>query len=217
VRDHESAAKSDRTVAVEEFPADRERASTYVDDVLADGDLAAVVAVEKVAPNEVGVYHNMAGHDVSDEAAKVDELYDALDEDVLTVAVGDGGNEVGMGNVARTVRDEIQYGAECQCPCGKGIASSVTVDVLVPAAVSNWGAYAVVACLSSLLGESLLHTPAVERRMLERASATGGVDGILGRTNAWCDGMPPESHEAVVRLLNEVLSPSAHERGSERT
>lgn len=213
VIDRHTAAESKRTVAVEEFPTDRERAREYVTDVLTELDPAAVVAVEKVAPNEAGVYHNMAGYDVSDDTAKVDELYDALDDDVLTVAVGDAGNEVGMGNVADTVREEIQYGAECQCPCGEGIAAAIEVDVLVPATVSNWGGHAIAACLSTLVGQPILHTPDVERRMLIEASMAGSIDGIVGGTNAWCDGMPPEIHESIVRLIQEVLSSSVHERG----
>lgn len=213
VVDRDTAMESKRTVAVEEFPADRGRAQEYVDDLLTELDPAAVVAVEKVAPNEAGVYHNMAGYDVSENTAKVDELYDALDDELLTIAVGDAGNEVGMGNVADTVRQEIQYGVECQCPCGEGIASSIEVDVLVPATVSNWGGHAIAACLSTLVGEPILHDPEIERRMLVEASTAGSIDGIVGGTNAWCDGMPPEAHEAVVRLIREALSSSVHERG----
>lgn len=213
VVDRETAAGSKRTVAVEAFPADIDAAEAYVEEVLEELDPAAVIAVEKVAPNEAGVYHNMAGYDVSERTAKVHELYDALDDDVLTVAVGDAGNEVGMGNVADTVREGIEYGETCQCPCGAGIASAIEVDVLVPATVSNWGGHAIAACLSTLVGEPVLHEPDLERRMLEEASAAGSIDGIVGGTNAWCDGMPPAAHEAIVRLLLEVLSASVHERG----
>lgn len=212
VVDRETAAGSKRTVAVEAFPSDIEAAEAYVEDVLDELDPAAVIAVEKVAPNEAGVYHNMAGYDVSEQTSKVHKLYDALD-DVLTIAVGDAGNEVGMGNVADTVREEIEYGETCQCPCGEGIASAIEVDVLVPATVSNWGGHAIAACLSTLVGQSILHSPDVERRMLEAASAAGSIDGIVGGTNAWCDGMPPAAHESIVRLLLEVLSASVHERG----
>lgn len=213
VVDRRAAAESKRSVAVEEFPADPTRAREFVNEVLDQLDPAAVVAVEKVAPNEAGVYHNMAGYDVSEPTAKVHELYDELDESVLTVAVGDAGNEVGMGNVAETVREDIEYGRTCQCPCGSGIASSIEVDVLVPATVSNWGGHAIAACLSVLTDRQILHAPEVERRMLHEASAAGSIDGIAGGTNGWCDGMPPASHEAIVQLLREILSASVHERG----
>jgi hypothetical protein len=212
VLERSAAATSRRTVAVEPFPTDREAARSYVDRLLSDG-VAAVVAVEKVAPNREGVYHNMAGYDVSEETAKVDELYDLLPDDVLTISVGDAGNEVGMGLVQETVETEIKYGAECQCGCGAGIASDIETDVLVPATVSNWGGHAIAACLSSLTEVPVLHDAEVERRMLTQAAAAGSIDGIVGGTNGWCDGMPAEAHESMLRLIHEVLGSSVHSRG----
>jgi hypothetical protein len=213
VLDRETASDTRRTVSVEPFPADRAEARAYVADLLSEVDPAAVVAVEKVAPNEDGVYHNMAGYDVTEQTAKVDELYSRLPDDVVTVAVGDAGNEVGMGLVRETVEAEIQYGAECQCGCGAGIASAIETELLVPATVSNWGGHAIAACLSHLTGTAVLHDPDVERRMLVQASTAGGIDGIVGGTSAWCDGMPPETHESMLRLIREIFGSSVHTRG----
>jgi hypothetical protein len=212
VQDRETALESARTVAVEAYPTDPGAAASYAAG-LADLDPAAVVAVEKVGPNREGVYHNMAGYDVSEAAAKVGTLYDAVDDDVLTVAVGDAGNEVGMGVVESTVREEIRYGDACQCACGAGIACALDADVLVPAAVSNWGAHGIVAAASVLLDEPLLHSPAQERRMLVQGSLAGAIDGIGGGTTGWCDGLPTEAHEATVRLLGQVPRSSVHDRG----
>lgn len=211
VQERRVARESARTVAVEEFPADREAAETYAEELLSL-EPAAVVAVEKVGPNRAGVYHNMAGYDVSEETSKVDELYDRID-DVPTIAVGDAGNEIGMGVVEERVREDIEYGRTCQCDCGGGIACTISTDVLVPAAVSNWGANGIVTCLGHLLDRELLHEPAVERRMLVEGAMAGAVDGIGGGTTGWCDGLPTDVNEAVVRLLREVPSPSVHERG----
>jgi len=213
VLDRETASGSRQSVSVEPFPADRPEARAYVTELLAEVDPAAVVAVEKVAPNEAGVYHNMAGYDVSEQTAKVDELYGRLPADVLTVSVGDAGNEVGMGLVQETVEDEIRYGAECQCGCGAGIASALETDLLVPATVSNWGGHAIAACLGHATGTPVLHDPDVERRMLVEASMAGGIDGIAGGTNAGCDGMAPAAHESMLRLIREVFGSSVHTRG----
>jgi hypothetical protein len=213
VLDRAAAAGSTQSVSVDPFPADRSEARSYVEELLTDVEPAAVVAVEKVAPNTEGVYHNMAGYDVTDQTAKVDELYRRLPADVSTIAVGDAGNEVGMGRVQQTVKAEIQYGAECQCPCGGGTASAIETDLLVPATVSNWGGHAIAACLSELTQTPVLHDPDVERRMLVQASMAGAVDGIGGGTTAWCDGMPPAVHESVLRLIHETLESSVLTRG----
>lgn len=213
VLNREASFKSRRTVSVESFPTTRDAAQEYADSIISKMEPAAVVAIEKVAPNEAGVYHNMAGYDVSDKTSKIGELYDALNDDVLTVSVGDAGNEVGMGLVQDVVKDQIKYGSKCQCSCGAGIASSIETDILVPATVSNWGGHAIAACLSDIVDTQILHNVDVERRMLEQAAINGGVDGIIGGTNAWCDGLPPKTHESIVQLLHETLNSSVHIRG----
>lgn len=212
VLDRDACLESAHTAAVEPFPAEPAEADAYAGGLL-DLDPAAVLAVEKVGPNRAGTFHNMAGYDVGEATAKVDALYERLDGSVLTVAVGDSGNEIGMGVVEETVRSEVQYGEACQCECDAGIACATAADVLVPAAVSNWGAHAVVTCLAAVLGEPLLHDPAVERRMLVEAGMAGGIDGIAGGTTGWCDGLPTAVHEAVVRLLREIPRESVHARG----
>ena len=61
----------------------------------------------------------------------------------MTGAVGDGGNEIGFGLIRRELADEHPYAKECGCPCGYGIIDATVVDFLFPAAVSNWGGYAI--------------------------------------------------------------------------
>jgi len=153
VVDREVALQSGQTVAVESFPTDRVAAADYAQDIIENISPAAVIAVEKVGSNQEGVYHNSAGLDVSAKTAKVDKLFNQLSEDTPIVAVGDGGNEIGMGVVAETVRGHIEYGAECQCPCSQGIAAVQTASVLVPATVSNWGAYGVTAAVEMMTDE----------------------------------------------------------------
>lgn len=204
VGDRTVAFEHDRAISVEPYPTELADAKTYTDELL-DLDPAAVVAVEKAGPNERGFYHNLSGRDISEHTAKIEPLYDRLD-DCLTVAVGDGGNEVGMGAVASEIREHIPYGDQCQCDCESGIACAVTTDTLVPAAVSNWGAHGIVACLSVVLGRALLHDPEIERRMLIEGCSSGAIDGITGGTTGKCDGLPPESHAAMVRLLGETAA-----------
>lgn len=197
--------QSQRTVAVEAFPSERDAAKQYAENVMSEIEPTAVIAIEKVGSNRVGEFHNLIGINVTEHAAKVDELFDILSDDVVTIAVGDGGNEIGMGKIEETVRNVVEHGDVCQCRCGEGIADSTETDVLVPSTVSNWGSHSIVTCLSYLLDQSLLHEPAVERRMLEEASMAGAIDGSAGGTNAWCDGLPPSVHESIVGLLRETL------------
>jgi hypothetical protein len=111
----------------------------------------------------------------------------------VTVGVGDGGNEIGMGRVrARLVREGALM---------TRIASVVSVDHLVVAGVSNWGAYGVVAQLGRLTGQPLLHTPTDERTMIDACVSAGAVDGLTRRREPTVDALDADTHAAVVALL----------------
>ena len=157
---------------------------------------AAVVAVEKPGRSADGSYRNMAGEDVSAFVGGVDALFErARDHGVPTVGIGDGGNEIGMGAIRSAVHDHVDH--------GETIASRTAVDQLVVAGVSNWGAYGVVAALSLLAGERLLHTGGAERRMLAASLDAGCVDGVSGESVLSVDGIPSGVHEGVVDVLFE--------------
>jgi hypothetical protein len=190
------------SVTIETFPADRANARVYASE-LADLDPAAVIAIEKTGINRVGEFHTMGGQNITAESAKVDELFEILD-DITTVSVGDGGNEIGMGKIESAVRKNIEHGADCGCPCEEGIADTVMAEYVVCSTVSNWGAYGVIVCLGEILNRQLLHSPEVEMSLLRRASHHGAVDGFLGVPNGWCDGFPPSAHASIVRLLNQL-------------
>ena len=54
--------------------------------------------------------------------------------EIVTIGIGDGGNEIGMGKVFERVAANVQYGSEIAC--------TVASDYLISAGVSNWGGYA---------------------------------------------------------------------------
>lgn len=215
VVDREMNAIGDDTVNIEAFPVSRDQAREFAAEVVDSLDPKAIVTVEKVGSNSQGEYHNSSGYNVTDHTAKIEELFEAADDSVVTVSVGDAGNEVGMGKIEGTIRERVQYGATCQCECGGGIADTTEPDILVPATVSNWGAYGIAACLSQIVGESLLHSPEIEERMLVECSMAGAIDGPTEKPNAWVDGLPTNVHSSMVRILNQILSPSIHERRGE--
>jgi hypothetical protein len=111
----------------------------------------------------------------------------------VTIGVGDGGNEIGMGNVrARLGR---------LGPLMARIAAVVGTDHLVVAGVSNWGAYGITAELGRLAGRALLHTSETERRLIEACVKAGAVDGITRRPEATVDSLGLDTHTAFLRLL----------------
>ena len=174
-------------------------------DVLARARPTHLVAVERPGRARDGAYRNMRGIDVSDWNAPLDALFVLARQTrrhrVVTVGVGDGGNEIGMGNVRARIGRAGAVAAR--------IASIVRVDHLVVAGVSNWGAYGIVAHLGRLSGLPLLHTPDEERRMVGACVAAGACDGVTRRREATVDGLPLDAHAALVALLGVAAKPQS--------
>ena len=138
----------------------------------------------------------------------MDFLFDeALARGVPVIAVGDGGNEVGMGKVADHVKAHIPYGDECQCGCGGGIGAVTGCDVLVTAACSNWGCTAIAAAMAARTRDPrLLHTPEREAVLLDTMVANGFINSTHGIVDDSVDGFPRDSHIAVAELCRTIAS-----------
>jgi hypothetical protein len=105
--------------------------------------------VEKVGPNKKGVCHTVYGSDVSSSCAKIDYLVEEANRrGILTIGIGDRGNEIGMGVIRDVVEKVVPTGSKCKCPCGAGIACVTETAVTVLASISNLGAYGITVSFS---------------------------------------------------------------------
>jgi len=164
------------------------------------------VGSEMCIRDSKGIYHNMRGEDYSEGRAHVDHLFIlGAKLGVPSIGIGDGGNEIGMGNIGEVARKSVPYGEVCQCPCGGGIVATTGTDVLLPASVSNWGCYAVAAAAAVRIGKpELVHTPVAESRILDAMSMFGLVDGKMGYTEPSVDGLSAAMHTAMTSLIVET-------------
>jgi hypothetical protein len=205
-QDQASNSAYNTSVVVEGFPSTDHEAAAKASDLLRRYHPAAIVTIEKAGMNRAGVYHNSLGRDTSAGKARIDYLVNAAREQgILTIGIGDGGNEIGMGVIEEEARTQIPYGDKCQCPCGQGVVSATKTDLLVTATVSNWGAYAIVTCLAMALDKNeILHTRDLCERAIMGAAAAGYLD-MTGYSDALVDGMKVGSHLAVVELLQTIV------------
>lgn len=166
----------------------------------------ALVAIEKPGANARGVYHMVGGTDISATVGKGQAAFDEAGRRAIArIGVGDRGNELGLGPIAEVARGLLPFGMDCGCPCHGGVADQTHSDLAVPAVVSNWGAYGIATCLAALEeNPSLLHSPTLERQLLDTAVREGGVDGMSGRVIAAADGVGAEVNASVVALLGEI-------------
>ena len=136
---------------------------------------------------------NFLGLDISDHNAKIDHLFE---QHPHTVGIGDGGNEIGMGNL----RDVIpNYDKLPKSPC------VTTVAKLVIASVSNWGGYGLAAALSELSGRNLLPSVEEEMEWLDKTVEAGAVDGVSAENKPWADGFSPEENAICLQDLHAYL------------
>ena len=162
-----------------------------------------LISVERCGLNADGDYANMRGITIREHNAPTDVLFKIAPEyGVPTVGVGDGGNEIGMGNVAEIIKRELSL-----VPC------VVKVDHLVIASVSNWGAYGLAAYLSILDGNHRMPAYAWAAEYMKETVEIGSVDGITHERVTHVDGfdesVEQEILDALAEKIDEELAQSA--------
>ena len=168
-----------------------------------------LIFVEKAGSNDVGVYHNMLGVDVTQYHAKVEALlYEAQRRGCSVIAIGDGGNEVGFGLIRKAVELFVPRGRSCGCPCRRGIASSSKADLVIVSSASNIGCYAVSCAISILEGKPWPHNRDLEVRLLRAMIDAGAIDGMTGKGEMKVDGIPVEVTASIVDLLGHITKGS---------
>jgi hypothetical protein len=201
-------ARRDGVAMASVFPLGREAGASEAARLFEHFAPKAVVFVEKAGPNSAGIFHSILGTGRNDDMmANAQEIArEAQARGVFTLGIGDGGNEIGFGRVAEAVRGIQPAGRVCKCPCGQGVATVTGTDVLLSAAVSNWGAYGVAAALAALERRpEILHSADDEDRMLLACVAAGGFDGAYARQVPMVDGTSQRVQTSLITMLHEVV------------
>ncbi len=206
VRSIEIVRKIPYSAAVESFPID-DSAADRADELLSTLEPKAIISVEALGVNSAGVAHSSTGLPAMEGRARFEHLISAARQaDVLTIGIGDNGNEIGFGLIVEDVREIKPYGRVCRCPCGAGIATVNACDILITAAVSNWGAYGLSAGLGAALGmPQLIHDGATELRMIDACVRGGAADGATGMYTVSVDGIPGSIHAHLVDMLGLIV------------
>ena len=141
-----------------------------------------LIAVERCGRTADGRYLNARNESIGQHMAPLDELF--LRFKGPTVGIGDGGNEIGMGDLAPAIAERLG-----RIPC------AVKADRLLIATVSNWGALGLCAAMGQLPTASELSAA------YELCPVAGLIDGITGKPGLSEDGFPLE----YVRRLRDSL------------
>ena len=179
---------------VVEFPiADVETSRRLASEILHRLKPDLLLSIERSGRTRDDTYLNMRDVDITPHTARVDYLFES---GIPSVAIGDGGNEIGMGNLVEVIPTVERL------PKNPSVAK---VDKLVIASVSNWGGYGLVASLSRLAGRDLLPTVEHETKLIQRMVEMGIVDGTTGDAAPTVDNFSLEENGAVLEQLHRAV------------
>ena len=179
-------------------PVDPENSDAQLTDFVLGFDPTLVIFIEVPGVGADGHYRNMRFEDVSKSTLPWESLLPLLR--CPTLAIADGGNELGMGRVQEKLK---------QLPVACATAAT---DALVIADVSNWGAYAALALASVCTGKPLLRGFDLSRCLNALVNA-GMIDGVTRSAVATEDGLPlvrSLSFIQGVQAMSSALIPNAH-------
>jgi D-glutamate cyclase len=192
---------------VSEIPVDTVAPGGQTDSVIdlwRQAGIDWVIAIERCGPAADGVPRNMRAADISAFAAPLDRLFSA--GPWRTIAIGDGGNELGMGRVPRPLITK-------HVPLGDAIGCVVPADFLVAAGVSHWGAYALTAALALLRPDWSKHmlsilSPTLDQSIVEAMVRDGpAVDGVTLARAATIDALDLATHHQVLAQIAALVGP----------
>lgn len=181
----------------------------------------AIIACERAGPAKDGHCYTMRGIDMTEREmiAPLHRLIEMASSKHF-IAIGDGGNEMGMGKVIQQIisNPKISNGNEIGCV--------VAADHLIAASVSNWGGYALAAgaalvraekeylrdTTQKLLSdhakewvEKCVPSEEEEVALLQRCVEKGCRDGVSGKVEATVDGMPLETSLKCLRDIRQAV------------
>lgn len=152
---------------------------------------ALVISIERPGAAQDGRCYNMAGDTISAHSA-YSEAYLEL-ANCPTIAMGDGGNEIGMGNLMGALSHFDIHPAVSTC------------EELVVADVSNWAAYALCLITDWLNGARYCLADDVQAD-LEHLVSQGAVDGVTGHATATEDGFAEQSAQRLIHDIHTILA-----------
>ncbi len=160
------------------------------------------ISIERCGRSADGAPRNMRGQDIGSYTAPLDDLFVAGPWE--TIAIGDGGNEIGMGALSRSlIARHVAH--------GETIACVTAARHLIVAGVSNWGAYALIGALAALRQDwraALLTCleETLDRAVLEATVEDGpAVDGVSLLQTMTVDNLDIATHHRVLRMIRTLV------------
>lgn len=176
-----------------------EEPSIFIQNCIQNFQPTHFISLERPGMAIDGHYHNMRG-EIIDDMITDSSLFlsEAKKIGAVTISIGDGGNEMGMG----TYRREI----EAYVPHGHEICAEECADITLASGVSNWWGWGLAAILSKQINHRLLPSTEEETELLHRVVLAGGVDGCTKEHSETVDNLALETNLSILRAVTELLN-----------
>ena len=180
-----------------EFPITNHfESANFANELVQEHSPSALIAIERAGLVGDGTYRNFRGVDFTPYNAKIDHLFD---QHPYSIGIGDGGNEIGMGNLQNVI-PTIEHEFLPKNPC------VTTTTELIIASCSNWGGYGLVAALSIKHGINLLPSVEEAKQVVREIVAVGAVEGMSGESKEFVDGRDLEGDSVCISDLHALLA-----------
>lgn len=169
--------------------------SKYYKKLLENYNPICHISIERCGKNIDNKYINSSGVDISEFTLCLDDLFILGSQSKSSFAIGDGGNEIGMGNFEDTIKEHLEL-SSCVVKCSFPIIASV----------SNWGAYGFIAYLEKHHKKDLIPSFDEVSLYLEYIVSLGCIDGIKRENVKSVDGKDWEVEKIILNDLKKAIS-----------
>ena len=147
------------------------------------------LSCERCGKNKEGEYLNHKLHSITKYTADIDILFKMGSLNAPSIAIGDGGNEIGMGNF-------FEHFEKIDAK----FHSTVTCDHPLVASVSNWGAYALIATISHKLLPDFNEVEEYLKHIIKK----GAIDGITKKPELSVDAKEWALEKKILEELRQL-------------
>ncbi len=181
-----------------DFPvSDHENSKVFAINLIKELKPSVSISIERASLMEDGTYRNWKSQDISEYNAKLDYIFNNTSN---TIGIGDGGNEIGMGNLFTEIKNTR----------GLPDKPAVTkVDELIVSSCSNWGAYGLICSISEIKSINLLPSLNDAKNLIKKCVDLGAVEGLTGEKKYAVDGRDLEKDSVCLNDLHDYLKNKA--------
>ena len=188
--------KYDIKVIYMDIKMENESKINFIERTIKEYEPKGMISIERCGLNTENKYANMRNISIDEHTAEIDLFFLNYYKKIPTIGIGDGGNEIGMGNLENIIKNNLEL-----IPC------KIKVDKLIISSVSNWGGYGLAAylCLLTKNKEFFESVEETIKNYIKYIVSIGSVDGVTHENKEKVDGNDIDIELNIIRSLLKVI------------